>query len=885
MDMIPAHFKINLAPVAVPQSIVKTEHARFTILTPRMIRMEWSPTGNFENRASQPFWYRAQTTPEFSAATVDGRLVIETAFLRLQYQPDQAFTPDNLEIELKKSDKTWHFGDLDEQNLGGTARTVDGIDGSTPLSMGLISRAGWSVVDDSNSLVFDEVGWLQPRGGPSGQLDLYFLGYGHDYQGCLTDFNKVAGSVPMIPRYVLGNWWSRYWAYTQAELQQLMEDFQAHEVPLSVCIIDMDWHITKTNNASRGWTGYTWNRELFPDPEGALRFFHEKGLKVALNLHPADGVYPHEEMYQEMSEAVGNDPTNEEPVEFDITNPRFVEAYFRILHHPQEARGIDFWWMDWQQGVRTRLSGLDPLWWLNHLHFLDLGRDGKRRSFIFSRWGGLGNHRYPIGFSGDSVITWASLAFQPFFTSTSSNVNYGWWSHDIGGHMSGVEDAELYTRWVQLGVFQPVLRLHSTNNPYHERRPWGYDAETFAAAQYALQLRHALIPYLYSLAWRYHKENVPPILPMYYPYPEQEEAYAVPNQYQFGGQLVVAPFITPHDPDTRLSRSVVWLPEGDWYNYFSGQYFQGGGVHAVYGTLRDIPVFAKAGSIIPTGPMAGWDNFEAPDHLIVNVFPGADGAFNLYEDEGNSNAYLDGAYAITPLGQSWAGDHTTVTIGPADGTLALVPASRQVDLCFRGIALADTIEVHVNGAVVPADTKYDPESKTLVVSGITISPADTLEVTLTCAAGSLAINADRRIEACLKLIRNFRLETNAKSSLAADLPRLIDQPQGLGRFASILAPVQMRALLETITGAGIDTTDSTGEQLVVMWNNANDPQVTQLFALARVIHWYRFKEHYPSANGVLPHFHAFHPKKDFGEGNPWVMQVQYYGVNQVQLEG
>lgn len=884
METIPEHFKIKLNPRPNPEAVIETSHARFTVLTPRMIRMEWSPNGQFEDRASQAFWFRAQPVPNFTVKRQKSGLVIETATLRLFYLPDESFSAENLRVEVKELEKTWYFGDPDPGNLLGTARTVDEIDGATPLSQGLISRSGWSVVDDSTSLVFNDAGWLEPRSVATGQLDLYFLGYGHDYLGCLREFNQVTGSVPMIPRFILGNWWSRYWEYSEADLKQLITDFQAYEVPLSVCIIDMDWHITKTGNDCSGWTGYTWNRELFPDPENILRFLHEKGLKVALNLHPAEGVHRHEEMYAEMSTAVGNDPKLGEPVEFDITNPRFVDAYFRILHHPQEKRGVDFWWMDWQQGARTRLSGLDPLWWLNHLHFLDLGRDGKRRSFIFSRWGGLGNHRYPIGFSGDSVVTWASLAFQPYFTSTASNVNYGWWSHDIGGHMGGVEDAELYTRWVQLGAFLPVLRLHSTKNAYHERCPWGYDAETLVAARAALQLRHALIPYLYSMAWRYHRDSIPPLLPMYYQHTEQEDAYACPNQYQFGDQMVVAPFITPKDADTRLSRAVAWLPEGDWYDYFDGRYFPGDGWHALYGTLRDIPVFAKTGAIIPQGPLAGHGNIEAPNHLLVHVFPGADGKFDLYEDEGNTNAYLDGAYATTPLAQKWAKTKTAMTIGPAEGALELLPQKREVELLFRGFNKPSAVEARLNGAPLKVKHQYQAATHTLVVSGISLSPADRLEVSLS-TDGDLANRDDARLSTCLKLLKHFRLETNAKASIAADLPNLVENPSLVARYLPQLTESQMRALLEVLTGAGVDYTESTGEPLIVVWNNHGEDRITHLHALARVSHWWRYPERYPWSSTEAPRFAVYRPKVDFGEQDPWVVQLNYFGQFTVKYEG
>jgi alpha-glucosidase (family GH31 glycosyl hydrolase) len=881
MNEIPSHFKLTFESTPNPEAVVKTENARFTVLTPRMIRMEWSPQGQFEDRASQAFWTRSQPKPDFFVRQTDTRLIIETESLVVVYVPDQPFSDQTLWIEMKESDTTWRYGDPDPGNLGGTARTLDGIDGAVPVSPGLISRSGWSLVDDSKSLVFNDVSWLEPRNAPEGQLDLYFLGYGHDYYGCLRDFNRVSGSVPMIPRFVLGNWWSRYWEYSQDELTELMLEFERRGVPLSVCIIDMDWHITQTGNQCSGWTGYTWNSELFPDPDEFLRFLHSKGLKAALNLHPAEGVHSHEEAYPAMCEALGMDPGSGEPVEFDITNPRFVEAYFGILHHPEEARGIDFWWMDWQQGVRTRLSGLDPLWWLNHLHFLDLGRDGKRRSFIFSRWGGLGNHRYPIGFSGDSVVSWASLAFQPYFTATASNVNYGWWSHDIGGHFGGIEDAELYARWVQAGVFMPVLRLHNTKNPYHERRPWGYDAETFEVARAAMQLRHALIPYLYSMAWRFHRENIPPLLPMYYDYPEQEEAYACPNQYMFGSELIAAPFITEKDADTRLSRAVAWLPEGDWYDFFTGAYYAGGGWHARYGTLRDIPVFARAGAIVPQGPTPTGLGVETPKHLVIHAFAGADGSFDLYEDEGNSNDYLEGEYAVTPIRQAWGASRSTLTIGPAEGSTDLLPAARRVDIVLRGYTNPAQVTVTRGGAAVEAAPAYEAGSYSIRLEGIEMAPSDRLEVVVEGLPEGLANRADSRLTICQQMLKHFRMETWTKADLSRRMSQMIEDPAQLGRFVPALTESQVRALLEVITGAGIDITGSTGEALIVLWNNREDAQVSYLFALNRVHEPWRFKDPRPFNSGTLPHFQAFRPKEDFGEGNPAVINLNYYGVFQL----
>jgi alpha-glucosidase (family GH31 glycosyl hydrolase) len=577
-------------------------------LTSRLLRLEYSPTETFEDRPSQAFWYRQQPSPTFERSDRDGKLHVETEHLALHYTPGPSgFTPEGLAILVKSTGAEWHYGDhiWKSENLRGTARTLDRADGSVKLEYGLVARQGWAVVDDSDSLVFDQGGWLVARTAPD-NLDLYFFGYGHDYAACLREFQQVAGATPLIPRWVLGNWWSRYWAYSQKELQALMTSFRQREIPLSVCIVDMDWHLVETGNASVGWTGYTWNRELFPDPPTFINWLHDQGLKTALNLHPADGVFPHEEQYADMARAVGIDPESGDPVPFNITDPTFAEAYFRLLHHPHEAEGVDFWWLDWQQGTLSKVKGLDPLWWLNHLHYYDLGRDGGQRPFIFSRWGGLGNHRYPIGFSGDTVTSWASLAYQPMFTATAANVGYGWWSHDIGGHMWGIEEGELYLRWVQYGVFSPIFRLHSTNNPYSERRPWGWGDRVEAASRTAMQLRHALIPYLYTMAWRNHQAGLPLVTPLYYSHPEEEDAYNTPQAYWFGTELVAAPFTAPHLPDLGLSRQRLWLPPGLWFDFFCGRNFMAAGLKspATWRTFQSLPGPARLfpWRPVPAGP-------------------------------------------------------------------------------------------------------------------------------------------------------------------------------------------------------------------------------------------------------------------------------------------
>ena len=791
-------------PVADPRAVVTAGQARFTLLTSRLIRMEFSPTGRFEDRPSQVFWRRRQAVPKFNARSHGRLLKISTASLDLDYVSGEGgFRPEGLSVYVRQTGVTWRYGQwVSPDNLGGTVRTLDKSAGPIHLEPGLVSRSGWAVVDDSHSLLFDAQGWYAPREDPGKARDLYFFGYGLDYKECLADFCRVAGPVPLLPRWALGNWWSRYWAYTQAELTALIEEFKAHDLPLSVCVIDMDWHTVETGNSSSGWTGYTWNRELFPDPKAMLRWLHRHGLKVTLNLHPAEGVHPHEERYAAMASRLGRDPQARRPVAFDLTDPDFTRAYFSILHHPLEKQGVDFWWIDWQQGRGARVAGFDPLWWLNHFHFQDSGRSARKRPLILSRWGGLGNHRYPVGFSGDTLVEWEALAFQPYFTATAANVAYDWWSHDVGGHMRGTEDEELFARWVQFGVLSPIFRLHSSKSAYLERRPWRKGRDVFHIAREMMQFRYALIPYLYTMAQRTHVRADPLVKPMYYEYPQEEQAYHCPNQYFFGSELVAAPFTAPMEADTRLSSRDVWLPPGRWFHFFSGEALTGGRWQRWYGALDDVPLFAHPGAIIPLGPQQADNRTGNPDELTVHLFPGGSRRFGLYEDDGVGAAYRRGASCCTWFSLRTNRNGLRFEIAPVEGDPGSAPPRRTYRLAFHAVGTPDRVELSINGAVLPGNPIYDAPTETLSLGPVVLSPADRLSAQLSARSGRLFAVRDRRIEKCRIRLQAFNMPTVLKDRIDRDLPAIVRDRVRLSGYARELTPGQLAALINCLDPGG-----------------------------------------------------------------------------------
>ncbi len=666
------HFRLDTHPVADPANVVRGDRYRITVLDDGLVRLEYDESGTFEDRASQTAVNRAFAPSDFAVTETEDLLEIHTSRLHLIYDKGP-FTTHGLSVQAKggyhSNDSVWRYG-LRIPNLGGTARTLDDVDGAIPLEDGVLAYNGVAMVDDSHTVLLEEDGWIAPR--RPGTLDLYVFSYGRDYKAALRALYDLTGPTPVLPRYALGNWWSRYHPYTAEEYIALVDRFRAEDVPLSVAVIDMDWHLVDIDpKHGSGWTGYTWNTELFPDPKQFLADLHERGLATSLNVHPAEGVHAHETAYAAIAERMGVDPHSELPVSFDPTDPDFIEAYFEELHHPLEGEGVDFWWLDWQQGGVTKIPDLDPLWLLNHFHFLDSGRgpSGDRRPLTFSRYAGIGSHRYPIGFSGDTVISWESLDFQPYFTATASNAGYGWWSHDIGGHFKGYRDDELATRWVQLGVFSPVNRLHSGLNPFNTKEPWRFPPAAEHVMTDFLRLRHQLLPYLSTMNLRAHTDGEPLVQPMYYDHPDDLSAYDVPNQFMFGSELLVAPITTPADPATGLGRVKAWLPEGTWTDVFTGLTYTGGRTIYLHRDLSSIPVLAKAGAIVPMVPADSLPVGTALAPVVeVRVYPGADGELTLAEDAD------DDQWAFTRLTY----DDTTgeVTVHPAEGHAATLPDDR-----------------------------------------------------------------------------------------------------------------------------------------------------------------------------------------------------------------
>lgn len=678
--------------------------ARFTVITPNLVRLEYSENGKFIDSPSIFAINRSRTGARFTINKQQDTTIIDTGFIRLSYKNDgQPFNPDNLQAVIRKDNETitWTPGMKNTSNLGGTVRTLDGWSGPGDLGEGILSRDGWYLLDDSRGHLLVN-NWVQSRPANAG-TDWYLFGYGTNYRGAFEALTTVSGPVPMPRKYALGAWYSRYWPYSSDDYRQIVKEYAEHDFPLDIMVLDMDWH-------KEGWTGWSLNRELLPDFEDLLEWFHQQGLFVTLNVHPADGIQPHEDMYEAFMRDMGKDPAVDEPLPFDAGDKKYLDTLFKHTHLPLEAAGVDFWWLDWQQYPFTRsIPDLTNLAWLNYYYYKHTSRDDNR-GISFSRWAGWGDHRHPIHFSGDASTDWKMLAFEVPFTSTAGNVGCFFWSHDIGGH-AGSRNDESYTRWCQFGAVTAALRSHSTRDQSLDRRPWTYPKWAEDSMRASFHLRSELFPYIYTSVYQSCSESVPLNRPMYIDYPKDEEAYINPQQFMFGDNLLAAPITSPGIGPNRVATQVVWFPKDIWYNFFTGERYDGPTTILAASDINEFPLFARGGVPIPMQPYTDRMTTTPIDTLVIRCYPGEDrktGVSTLYEDDGITTGYTKGEFATTELTYSRNGDEITITVSPAKGSYKGQVTRRA---CIIELpCTTEALSVTVDGKTVQSE--YDPITQT-----------------------------------------------------------------------------------------------------------------------------------------------------------------------------
>lgn len=741
-----------------PKQILKGEKYRITVLTESLIRLEYNEKGLFEDRPTNLIWYRLFPDVTFSKKEDEHNLEIETNYFKLSYSKEKTFIgskinpTSNLKVELKNTGNSWYYGHPEIKNFG--APNTDLLDNKWKNSKkALYSVDGFASIDDSKTDILNENGTLSAR--VDSGIDIYLFCYNKDFELCLKDYFLLTGSPTLIPRYALGNWWSRNIMYNDDNLKDLIDDFHKNEIPISVLLLDKDWHVRTYEKNKHLMTGFTWNKELFKSPVDMITYLHSKGIYLGLNISPMEGFYPIDEYYEKAKGYLGSDKSGIIP--FNVFDPKVIDVYLKLYIHPLDVLGGDFYWIDYFDSKR-----LDELQLLKHYHFCDMKRDSKRRPMVLARNTFVAAHRYPVLYSGKTIVGWDTLKKIPLHNAAAANIGVSFWSHDIGGYFKGIEDSELFTRYVQLGVFSPIMKFGAEAGKYYKREPWRWSLKTYGITKQYLQLRHRLIPYLYTEAYRYHKEGKPLVKPIYYEYPEMYDDPLYKYDYYFGNSFFVSPIVTKKDYVMNRVIHKFFMPEGIWFDFVTGKKFSGNKNYTTFFRDQDYPVFVKAGSIIPLGNNENLNDTTPPKDLEIQIFPGANNVYTLYEDDGISDLYQNEYYIKTSIDYNYMPNNYTVIIRPTEGKSGIIPNTRNYKFRFRNTKQAEDVTIYFNNSKMGYESHV--EGPDFIVE---VKEVSTLgQLTVICKGNDIEIDAVRLINEDIEgIISDLQIETELKEQI------------------------------------------------------------------------------------------------------------------------
>jgi alpha-D-xyloside xylohydrolase len=582
----------------------------------------------------------------------------------------------------------------------------------------LISTRGYGILLDSYSLMtfhddaFGSYLWAEV----ADELDYYFI-HGPEFDQVVKGIRLLTGTAPMLPRWMFGYIQSKERYASQAELIEVVKEYRARGLPLD-CIVQ-DW---------KSWPNDLWGQktldpERFPDPQGLMADLHARNAHLMISLWP--NMNPGGDNWREMREAgglLGNQAT------YDAFQRKARELYWKQMNEGLFSYGIDAWWCDCTEPFQADWKGafkpepeerlrinteeakryLDPefinAYSLLHSEGIYEGQrqtSADKRVVNLTRSAYAGQQRYStITWSGDVSATWETLRRQIAEGLSFCATGQPYWTVDIGGFFvkndptlwfwkgefdSGIEDLgyrELYVRWFQYAAFLPIFRSHGTDTP---REVWrfGEPGNIFYESLVSfLRLRYQLLPYIYSLAGQVTHEDYTMLRALPFDFRSDPKTHDINDQYMFGPALLVNPITQPmyyaaeSRPLTDASKSKqVYLPQGTvWYDFWTAQQYVGGQTIIADAPLDTLPLYVRAGSIIPFGPDIQHTEEGQNAPIQLRIYPGQNGQFTLYEDEGDNYNYEQGQFATIRL--SWDETARYLTLHERQGDYPGMPHSR-----------------------------------------------------------------------------------------------------------------------------------------------------------------------------------------------------------------
>ena len=748
-------FKMNKEDLIVNEkAIILGNKFRIEVLSERLIRFEYNELGKFVDYRSLNVINRNFTLPKFILKEDAAFYYIETKYMQIKYQKNARFSERTLSGVIQYSKKNWFYNQKEVRNYGGTTISLDNLTKMPSLNKGLFNPDFFFVFDDSDSLLMDEYSNVYKR--EINSKDIYLFAYSNDYNEVLKDYFTLTGYPEFIPRYALGNWWSRDISYNESHIIPLLNKFKMNNIPISIFLFDKDWSL-KDKSLSTS-SGFTFDPTLFSNPKQLIDTIHDMNVRVGVKVNPKDGIFPYEKNFDIAKQYINLNKKGY--IDFNPMNARFMDLYFKMFLHPLENLGIDIIWNDYDI-----LNNRKTLFVLNDYTKKDLERNGLR-SLILARNANYAPHRYPVLYSGHNVISFEVLKMLPLFNITAANIGVSYWSHDVGGSVGGIEDSELYIRSVQFSVFSPILRFNTENGNYYKREPWRWDIVTNNIVSYYLRLRNQLIPYIYTEIYHYHKQGIPLIRPLYYDYPNVYDNPSYINEYYFGSSMLISPIIKESDPLINRTVQRFFVPEGTWYDFKTGKKYIGNKKYVSFYKIEDYPVFVKAGGIIPTSGIKDLMNTNSPNELEIHVFPGASNTYDLYEDDGITKNYKGGQYVVTNIDYNYLNSNYTLIIRCVDGRSDLLFLTRDYKIKFRNTKEAENVKVYSNDIEIPFTSYLEENDFVIEVKNVSTSS----QLTINCQGSDIEIDALMLINDDIdSILSDLKVPTNLKDTIANTL--------------------------------------------------------------------------------------------------------------------
>ena len=754
---------------------VQFGNARFSLLQNGMVRLEFDHEGVFDNRPTFRAITLPKSIPFINVTETSGFVELKSNDLIIKYVKGRMFNSNNLTIEWASNNKTgiWNPGLKDNENLGAIS-TLDHISreiipervhsagendndrlgeinlvspmiqisklyDSEPSAFpdsrkssigellknydslsdklknivrpwkhfppGPVSRAGYWSLDETGMMFYDpSAKWLDKNIRTRYQ-NIFFGAYGKNYFEAMKQYVTLCGRIPILPRWAFGSWYSCFQNYTENDYKKILSEFDKHNIPVDVFILDMDWH-------KNGWCGWEWNKNLFPNPAEFFDWAKESGIRIGMNLHD-DQIIKSDSHFDKIRKITdGKIPISELDVIreknceiLDFSNKYVWNAVSKSCYEPNEKIGADFWWLDSWQGKQT---GYNHVLWKNHLATEHYSKRGLR-PMILGRYSGIGSHRYPAYFSGDTSSHWEVLEHELEVNIKAGQVGMNYFSHDLGGFKgensekpSPKINPELFVRWMQMGALSPVMRVHSDHGV---REAWKYGEKVLKIVREAYHFHSRITPYFYHTARRSFDTGTPIHLPLYFLFPDDKKAHEIKDQYFIGERIMVAP-VAASD-----GRRKVYIPKAAFFSLHDKKIIAGPKEIEQTFSLDQIPVYVRAGSIIPTQNVTQRTGSAVPESLIFDIYPGGNDFIEFYEDDGMTELYKKSEYSRWPVSLTHHNSTIEVTFNPAEGSFNDMPEQRNITIKIHFIKKPKSVCVNN----IEQEWKYNDKEQCAVI--------------------------------------------------------------------------------------------------------------------------------------------------------------------------